>query len=237
MIQCRACGSPATERFTRDQVATFYRCPACRSVTSDQSYSTIGSRYDDRYMRWNLDDLGGFDHLRAQCTTNVELVVERQVPEQSLLDVGCCDGALLDRFAELGWDVYGFDVIASVPPFVHGLTAGRVPQSRIKIAPEFSAQVVCGRRFGAVVLREVVEHVDDPERLISSAAACVLPGGLLQVQTPDAHDDPTDRRFAYQDAHLVLLAPAVLDRWFRELGFTVEDHRTWPCGQLILGRR
>jgi 2-polyprenyl-3-methyl-5-hydroxy-6-metoxy-1,4-benzoquinol methylase len=144
------------------------------------------------------------------------------LPNRDFLDVGCADGAALTVMQSMGWAVHGFDVFA--PPY-----AG----PHVTVGAVFSRWLF-PLRYAAVMAREVVEHVPDPDRLLHELHGVACPGGLVQVQTPKpqaAHHPDT-----YQRPHLVILSPAHLRRMLDGAMLDVVDAREWPEGQAYLCR-
>jgi 2-polyprenyl-3-methyl-5-hydroxy-6-metoxy-1,4-benzoquinol methylase len=95
-----------------------------------------------------------------------------------LLDVGCGSGLFLQRMRKLGWDVEGIDPDASAIENARkkGLKVrlGRLETSRY--APE---------SFDVVTMSHVIEHVEDPHRLLKECHRILKPSGLLILITPN----------------------------------------------------
>jgi hypothetical protein len=102
------------------------------------------------------------------------------------------------------------------------------------IARDFKASLF-KRQFGSILIREVIEHVEQWCLLLREASAALLPGGLLQVQTPRPtfDDDP----IPYQDYHLQLFSTAMLPLELWRCGLTVIDGLFWHCGHAYLCRK
>jgi 2-polyprenyl-3-methyl-5-hydroxy-6-metoxy-1,4-benzoquinol methylase len=122
-----------------------------------------------------------------------------------------------------GYDAHGFDVsMASAGP-------------QVIVAAKFEASLFGSRKFGCVMLREVIEHVEDWKGLLAEAARAVCRGGLLQVQTP--LPAPCLDRICYQDSHLFLVPHVALVEVLRALDLRVCHAGMWPHGQVITCRR
>lgn len=101
----------------------------------------------------------------------------------TILDVGCTDGWVTNRFGMMGYKTYGID-IASVEvasnkaiEFNTGALHVRV-EDITKLPKDFPPQ------FDIVVLFEVYEHVLDPVKLLKQVYQYVKPGGLFIMSTP-----------------------------------------------------
>ncbi len=100
----------------------------------------------------------------------------------SILDVGCGGGILSEEFARAGGRVVGID------PAIPSLEAAG-EHARAK---NLSIQYLGGRgeqlpfedaSFDVVVCCDVLEHVDDPEKVISELARVAKPGGAVFFDT------------------------------------------------------
>jgi 2-polyprenyl-6-hydroxyphenyl methylase / 3-demethylubiquinone-9 3-methyltransferase len=109
-----------------------------------------------------------------------------------ILDIGCGAGLLCEPLARRGARVTGVDAAAG------NVAAARIHAAGERLAIDYrigepAAALRDSERFDAVLLLEVVEHVDDVDGLVRHAARHVAPGGLLFVSTIDR----TWRSFAF----------------------------------------
>jgi SAM-dependent methyltransferase len=101
-------------------------------------------------------------------------------PVSAVLDVGTADAAMLGRLGA----AYPGAVCVGVDLSTELLQIARsegVPLLRA----DAQTLPLRGRAFDLVVATAVIEHVPQPFRLVQEAAACLRPGGLLVVTTPD----------------------------------------------------
>ena len=226
--RCKHCGGETQFKLV-ERHARFYSCAACGCDSSDLRYADIawvyaGDCYKHHYNRPYIE-------LLNEVNTNVAFILQSNPPEKTALDVGCLDGATLCRLHSEGWDVHGWDVNPTIPGYVESQSG--IPAERITIGKEFQFD---GRRYGAVISREVIEHVDDHRAHFAELAKSVLPGGILHLQTPRPHDDPDDR-IIYQCGHLQVLSPAAIEELFLAHGLSTEHKLLWDRGQAWLARK
>jgi len=105
--------------------------------------------------------------------------VRRHIPKggsRSILDVGCGDGLLFDRLAELG-DVQGVESDASLvgPASLH--------RDRIHVGP-FDASFAPAKPYGLILMLDVIEHLQDPVGALRHAVELLGPAGILVATVP-----------------------------------------------------
>jgi 2-polyprenyl-6-hydroxyphenyl methylase/3-demethylubiquinone-9 3-methyltransferase len=99
---------------------------------------------------------------------------------QSVLDLGCGNGAFGALLAREGYEVTGLDPSASGIEIARARGGGSFMQYDLnEPLPARHAG-----RYDAVVALEVIEHLLLPRRLMERALAALRPGGLLVLSTP-----------------------------------------------------
>lgn len=130
-----------------------------------------------------------------------------------ILDVGCGDGLLFERLRDFGEP----EGIEENPRLV-------TPEGRrhgpIHVGP-FDASFAPARRYGLILLLDVLEHTDD-RTCLGRALALLAPGGRVLVTVPafrtlwTAHDDLNQHRTRYTKATFARLATdtgLAIDAW------------------------
>ena len=156
----------------------------------------------------------------------VARVLEQQLPAgASVLDVGCGTGFVLERLAER-YDVTGLEPDASVRARAHPSIA-----SRLLPGGSDDLSALRGRTFDAVLMLDVLEHVDDDVAALRQVTAAIRPGGLLLVTVPanpklwSQHDVLNEHRRRYSpDA----LADAMRAAGYRVIHLTHINSRLYP---------
>jgi SAM-dependent methyltransferase len=136
-----------------------------------------------------------------------------------LLEVGCGHGLLLDEARRRGWTVRGLDLSRSAAAHARdalGLDVAEIP---------VEDPILDAERFDAVVLVDVVEHLDDPVATLRRCRALLAPGGALLVVTPDPSSATArlagPRWWGFLPAHTCLIPRAELRRLVAGLGLAV----------------
>ncbi len=142
--------------------------------------------YDELGALWHEGDAHAVALLRAE--TPVRLDYVRSVfaregvrPGARVLDVGCGGGLLSLPLAAGGWRVKGVD-----------LSPSSLDAARARLAPgadaEFSVGDALDLREGpdaydAVLVMDLLEHLEEPARAVAEAARALKPGGVLLFHT------------------------------------------------------
>ena len=218
----------------------FLRCGSCRTLFVDPAPAAgagaalyAGERY---YANPSFDspESGGFfgykDYLadRAHIERKFERVLERLERHASpgrLLDVGSGPGFLLAAARRRGWEARGVD------PNPWAVRHAR-DELGLDVVEGTLDDVEVGESYDALTMMDVIEHVSDPDALVSRAAGLTRPGGALAVLTPDA-GSPVSRAMGRRwpearraPEHLVLFSAGGLEQLLRRHGWTPVDRHS-----------
>jgi 2-polyprenyl-3-methyl-5-hydroxy-6-metoxy-1,4-benzoquinol methylase len=140
-----------------------------------------------------------------------------------ILDVGCGNGRFLGLLRDFGcpdWELVGIDLDAAA---VAGCRA-RGFEAHVGRVEDFS---VAGRGFDAVIMLQLIEHVEDPAVLCGRVRALLRPGGCFVVETPNLAgiDYRLFRRSWWGHYHFPrhwnLFSSASLRRMLEQAGFEI----------------
>jgi SAM-dependent methyltransferase len=140
------------------------------------------------------------------------------------LDVGCGNGrflALLRDFGARDWDLVGIDFDPGAVATCRAM-GFRAEATRIE---EFRGE---DGTFDAVVMLQLIEHVDDPGGICERVYALLRPGGVFIVETPNlaGWDYALFQRSWWGHYHFPrhwnLFSTAALHRLLTERGFEIE---------------
>src|SRR5690606_19701737 len=103
---------------------------------------------------------------------------------QKALDVGCGGGILSDSMARKGAEVTGIDLASKALRVarLHALEAQTPRVQYREISVEELAQESPGS-FDTVTCMEMLEHVPDPQSVVTACAHLVKPGGWVFFST------------------------------------------------------
>jgi SAM-dependent methyltransferase len=141
-----------------------WRCSGCRTIHGLERVDL--DHYYAQYPFAKME-LNGFVR-KAYGNQLARLTAHGLSREHRLLDYGCAKGLFVDYLREAGYgNAHGYD------PYGDPTTLG--DRSVLERGP-----------FDAVVLQDVLEHVESPEELFATLDRLVAPGGLVLVGTPNA---------------------------------------------------
>jgi SAM-dependent methyltransferase len=106
--------------------------------------------------------LGGVD----KCENIVRLCSNQE--HANILEIGCGDGAILERLAELGFGSQ-FTGLEISPSAVRSVQEKNIPSCDVKLFDGYELPFPA-KHFDLAILSHVLEHVEYPRRLIQEAA-------------------------------------------------------------------
>ena len=223
--QCGICGGPlslalrggadvpapeamAPTCHTTGAHADLYACASCGTI--QQPALPAGVELLDLYRA--MEDDAYLDEEAGRRATSRRLLrhVEKAAPRGRLLEVGCGHGLLLDEARRRGWAVTGLEPARAAR--AHAESIGL--DVRDALLEDLDPATDGG--YQAIVMADVIEHLEDPVGALRAAAALLAPGGALCVVTPDPSSRTARlagaRWWGYLPAHTFLLPRRTLKR-------------------------
>jgi SAM-dependent methyltransferase len=161
------------------QYGDLFQCERCGTV--EQPSLPHGEALLDLYRHMRDDHYLDEESGRRATARRLLDAIGRHVPSGRLLDVGCGHGLLLDEARRRGYQVEGLELSEFAAG--HARDALGLPVRRQTIA-ELVAEPE-PPRYAAIVLADVLEHLDDPLATVDQCARLLAPGGVLCLVTPD----------------------------------------------------
>ena len=165
-----------------DQDCVIYRCASCGHMYIDPvPLEDLNSRNMD-----TVEDAEFFNNKTLQKVYRA-LIINREIrlarkyiaaEAPRLLDIGCGTGWITSVWAENGFNVTGLEsspVRAKIARERHGLN---IAEKHIETyEPE--------EKYDIVIMRHLLEHIEDPESVIKKVRTFIKPGGVLLVVIPN----------------------------------------------------
>lgn len=234
VLRCAGCGLVRADPFPtlEEKVAI-----ETRGYTDDAAFPEVRDFFANCHRDYVDDPV-----IRAMGRHLIEL--ERTLGDRgTLLDVGAGTGIFMHLARERGWTPFGVDICP--------LTADKARQEfdvEIAVGP-FERHHFDGRRFDAVSMLDVLEHVLDPLAVLRQTHALLRPGGAVCIAVPNQRSLLTAIVDTYARArgplrqmlldrlyvapHLHYFTPRTIRRMVETAGFRVQRVRQ---GSVYLGR-
>lgn len=136
--------------------------------------------YEELDEKWYT----AFDHpialLRAENKIRIPWILETIGRDKKILDIGCGAGLLANALAKEGHEVFGVDLSPSTLKIAkkHDATQTVVYDLADAAALPYPTQT-----FDVVSAMDLLEHVENPQQVISEASRVLKPGGLFFFHT------------------------------------------------------
>lgn len=184
-INCPVCDSPRAALYFEKDWFRYVKCQDCLMIymnprmnreatyayynsTANSIYNEIkfdqyssGSRMDDKI---NVANLSLIDRYRART-------------RGALLEIGSAKGLFLSKAKERGYEVYGIELNKKNAEYSRRLVGDTVFDVDI-----FDACFKSGK-FDVIYMRDVIEHIPDPQPFFRELNRIAKPGALLFIET------------------------------------------------------
>ena len=199
-------------------------CRECGTI--QQPVLPQGDALHELYREMRDDEyLAEEEGRRATANRLLDLVGAHR-PRGRLLDVGCGHGLLLDEARKRGYDTVGLELSREAARHARETLGLDVRELPLEAFTEGTNGDTPGA-FDAIVLADVIEHLDDPVAAIDQCAALLKPSGVLCVVTPDPSSATAKlagkRWWGFLAAHTVLLPRRTLRELISASGLVISD--------------
>lgn len=138
-----------------------------------------GEALRDMYRTMRDDQFLEQEHGRRRTARWLLDKLEPHMPGRRLLDIGCGHGLLLDEARARGLSVQGLELSSASADYARSQLGLAVREQAIEdLDPDEEP-------FDAIVLTDVLEHLDDPVAAIDRCSHMLTPDGALVIVTPD----------------------------------------------------
>jgi SAM-dependent methyltransferase len=155
-----------------------YRCAECGSV--HQPAVPDGNALADLYRDMDDDAYLGEEAGRRETANRLLDLISPLAPGRRLLDVGCGHGLLLAEAQRRGFQAGGLELSRASAAHAREHLGLEVEELTLS---DYAATKP--GQFDAIVLADVIEHVDDPLGTLDLCRDLLGPDGVLCVVTPD----------------------------------------------------
>jgi SAM-dependent methyltransferase len=224
-IRCLLCGSASDSTFLSFQGYRIARCSDCNFIFVNPRPTEEGllRLYSDQQTNPFLEEQ--FEAFEYEMPVLVRIIrkIQQYVPAGELLEVGCGRGDFLRVARMREFSVTGCDIFGGRKPVADGVTFYDGSLKDAKLQDSF---------FDVVVVRNILEHLFDPNIEIREIKRVLKPNGYLYIKVPNVEFEHGLRcRLMYHRKyhfdppyHLNYFSPASLHRFLAQAQF---DFLTW----------
>ncbi len=141
------------------------------------------AKFEALAQRW-WDPAGEFRPLHELNPLRLAFIEARaSLAGARILDVGCGGGILSEAMARKGASVLGIDMAQAALQVaeLHALESGVKLEYRLTSAEDLAA--ASPGQFDVITCMEMLEHVPEPDQVLSALATLVRPGGQVFIST------------------------------------------------------
>lgn len=231
-VDCSLCGAdtPRESLFVLEGFP-YRQCPSCRLVYPSPRPRAefirrqyVSGRFTSVFREMYLPSAPY--RMATIFRERMEEIIRPRVPSGRLLDVGCGSGHFLKVAFDHGFDVYGVELNTEMVEFATGDLG--LPNIRCGTMDETAYPA---NFFDAVTLWDVLEHVEQPHRLLVAARRVLKPGGWIFAYTENFESFNLFITGMYSeivapDVHIRHYSPRTFRAEFEKAGFRVETVET-----------
>jgi SAM-dependent methyltransferase len=157
-------------------------------------------------------------HARARLAVRVLEKFGIRAPA-TVLDVGCGWGVTLDALIKHGYSVTGLDISRRILELIDR------PELSLVEADLTNPSTAFSKKFDAVLVLDVLEHLDDDRDAVARIAQLLRPGGIMIASVPALPELFSE--FDQIQGHRRRYVPQVLQKAFENTGLDIRQIFWW----------
>lgn len=184
---CKICGKSVClvlNQFERK----IYECKNCKVkflvLNRKTSYEKVYKKeyFTEEYKKqYGVTYLEDRENILRLADTRLKIILKHISSEnKKLLDIGCAYGFFLEKAREKGFDVYGIEIEKKAAAYArHNLKLNVINKNF------FNAKL--NQKFDIITMWYVLEHFENPERVLSKIMQFLKPGGIVCISLPNGN--------------------------------------------------
>ena len=181
-MDCKLCGRqelrvifPNARDYITGERFTIWRCSNCGVASTELNSDDLSPYYPTRYRRYSPLIL---TMLKVLYRMRVERWIKPFSQPGYAYEMGCGDGLMLDALRKNGWRVLGSE--RNDEMLVHARETLQIP-----VFAGDPDTLPAKPTFDLIILFQVLEHLPDPAKTLSTLAALLNPDGHLVIGVPN----------------------------------------------------
>ena len=130
--------------------------------------------YKKFYKTFQSTALSGIGSKEAD---DFAVFVNKNISGKNLLEIGCSDGYFLNLMQKKGWNVWGCDPSPK--------TQIAIERFKIPVKKKLFYKDLFDKKFDCIVIRHVLEHIEDVDRFLNEISSSLEPNGYLAIEVPN----------------------------------------------------
>lgn len=176
-LDCPYCLSISNFYFSFCERA-YHRCPSCDLIFAGQHEDIITTLAYYRECYFDNEAEDQMSGRRTDLYRDILDVLDGYKNPGSLLDIGCGCGFFLKEAGEFGWQVLGVDPSRKSVNHARSLIGDAVVCGTLDEVP-------ADRRFDAITLINVLDHMVNPFRQLQKMQDFLAPDGIIYLRFPN----------------------------------------------------
>lgn len=221
---CRICGSNAKENLFNKYGFDIVRCGKCGLVFTDfyPTQKFLKDYYAKNYFVGGNKKLGydnyALEEQSSRLTARKRIDLLKLRSKGKILDVGCAYGFFLSEMPG-GWEKSGLEI----SEFACAQAVKNNPGADIR-NKILTPAIFAGKKFDLITLWDTIEHLDNPNGVITNVYSRLKKGGVLAVSTGDVDSffsimQGSNWHLYTPPQHLSFFSPATIKNLLKSAGF------------------
>ena len=181
-------------------------CGFVYSKTSEFDYENFGQGA----VTASLSDVSELSKTQGVSKLVDEIISKSAIYEGNVLDFACGMGLILVEFMNKGYNVIGIDKSKAFRDFHTENGIFSVP-SLVEINDKKNY-------FDLIILKDILEHLDDPVGLLEEVVTYLKPSGFLYVRVPNRYAYPFELGAVDTKSHINHFTPSELQNILKKSG-------------------
>jgi len=203
---------------------SYVKCQGCGLVflSPRPDAKEVLQFYEPDYYGGNPEKFrSGLETLRLFFARNRMRRVQKFFPSSGkALDIGCGKGTFLQMLQQEGWECHGTELTAE--------SASRASRLGISVSVgQINEKRFPPHSFDLITLWQVLEHLREPMKTLTTITHLLKKGGILAISTPNIDSLQAEvgkGQWFHLDPprHLYLYSPRTLEQMMRSFGFRLQ---------------